>query len=302
MKKKANHLLSRRVVGGSFALALLLVLMSTAYQPQRGGFMLKNVQAVTSGAEYSMPIWSPNGQQLLVSSTHGMKLHLLDLKTQKVQQLSDGIGSGFDASWSADGKEVYFRYKADRQQVHPEIKAIELAGRKIKGSSLNPNGLLSASKAQASKDVVVFINLETLAIQAQTKDGAKSWDITHDEGQYYRPLLSPDQKHVLVHSGSEMLLYAADGSGYIKSFGTGLAGSWSPDGKHIVAFLDSSDDGHAISGSELYMIDVERGEMAALTATQDVYELWPSWSADGKQIAYEDARTGIIYIADIVQQ
>ena len=303
MKKKANFLSLNRVLSGCAALAFGLALMSnTTSGPIQGGFTLKNVQAVTSGEEFSMPVWSPDGSKLLVSSAHGMKLHLVDLQSNSVTQLSDVEGSGFNASWSPDGTVVYFRYKSDPLQVHPEIKSIQLSDRQVKSSDLNPNGLLSASKARADKDLVVSINIETLGIEAETKDGSKSWAVTHDDGQYYRPILSPDQQYVVVNQGSEMLLYAADGSGYIKNLGTGLAGSWSPDGKHILAFLDESNDGHTISGAELYMIDVESGSLSALTQTEDVYELWPNWSADGKRIAYEDARSGNIYVADIVQK
>ncbi|HHG84053.1 MAG TPA: hypothetical protein ENJ82_04825, partial [Bacteroidetes bacterium] len=265
-------------------------------------FTLKNAHAVSSGAEFSMPVWSPDGSKLLVASTHGMKLHLIDLQLNTVKKLSNAVGSGFDASWSLDGKEVYFRYKQDEMQVHPEIKALRLADQQLKTTRLNPNGLLSASKAKSEKDVIVYINLETLAIEAETKDGSKSWAITHDDGQYYRPLLSPNQKQLVVHQGSEMMLYALDGSGFIKNLGTGIASSWSPDGKHVLAFMDESNDGHTISGSELYMIDVENGMLQTLTNTADVFELWPNWSPDGKHIAYEDARTGNIIVAEIVQQ
>lgn len=304
MKKKAISLSLNRVLSGCIALALVLAVMSTApNKPIQGGFTLQNVQSITSGEEFSMPVWSPDGTKLLVSSVHGMKLHLVDLaNNNSVTQLSDVEGSGFNASWSPDGKQIYYRHKSNRLQVHPEIKRIQLSDRQVKSSNLNPNGLLSASKARADQDLVVSINIETLQIEAQTKDGSKSWAVTNDDGQYYRPILSPDQKSIVVHQGSEMLLYAADGSGYIKNLGTGLAGSWSPDGKHIIAFMDESNDGHTISGAELYMIDVEAGAFSTLTQTKDVYELWPSWSADGKRIAFEDAHSGNIYVADIVQK
>ncbi len=300
MKMKANSLSFNRLLSGCATFALAFVLMSTT-APTPGGFTLKNVKAVTSGEEYSMPVWSPDGTRLLVSSAHGMKLHVVELGTRTVTQLSDVEGSGFNASWSPDGKNVYYRHKSDRLQVHPEIKRIRMSDRQVQNSSLNPNGLLSASKAQSDKDVVVSINIETLGIEAALKDGSKSWAVTTDGGQYYRPLLSPDQQTVVVHEGSEMYLFATDGSGLIRHLGTGLAGSWSPDGKHLMTFLDESQDGHTISGSELYMVNVEDGQLSDLTQTPDVYELWPAWSADGTKIAFEDARTGVIYVADIVE-
>lgn len=304
MKKPSVPQWLRRALSAGLAIAIVPILMSTSDTGNEKGktYSLKNVQQVTSGEEYSMPIWSPDGSKLLVSSTHGMKLHLVDLKENSVRQLSDVRGSGFDASWSPDGQQIYYRHRDNDMQVHPEIKSISVANGQLKQSNLNPNGLLSSSKARRAKDVIVYINVESLAIEATTQDGSESWNITSDGGQYYRPLLSPDQKQLVVHNGSEMQLFAADGSGFIRSLGTGIASSWSPDGQHVIAFMDESQDGHTISGSELYMIDVEAGGFSNLTTTPEVYELWPNWSADGKRIAFEDAASGNIYVADIVQE
>jgi len=304
MKKPSVSQWLHRTLRAGVAFAMIPLLMSNAGTSNEKGnpFLLKNVKQVTSGEEYSMPIWSPDGTKLLVSSTHGMKLHLVDLTKQSVRKLSDVTGSGFDASWSPDGQQIYYRHRDNEMQVHPEIKSISVANGQLKQSNLHPNGLLSASKAKRAKDVIVYINVETLAIEAMTQDGSKQWEITNDGGQYYRPLLSPDQKQLVVHNGSEMQLYAADGSGFIRSLGTGIASSWSPDGKHVIAFMDESQDGHTISGSELYMLDVEVGGYNTLTTTPGVFELWPNWSADGKRIAFEDAASGNIYIADLVQE
>lgn len=306
MRKKALPLSLKPVLSVLTLLAMVLAFSSVSSYPtgpEKGpSFTLKNVRAVSSGEEFSMPTWSPDGSKLLVASAHGMKLHLIDLEQNKIEQLSEVIGSGFDASWSPDGQEIYYRHRDSELQTHPEIKSIRLSDRRLKSSRLHPNGLLSASKAQKGSDVVVYINVETLGIEAETQDGKKSWAVTQDNGQYYRPLLSPDQNHLLIHSGSEMLLYALDGSGLIQSLGSGIASSWSPDNQHVLAFMDESKDGHTISGSELYMIDIANGSVKKLTSSPDLYELWPNWSPDGTKIAFEDARTGTIFVADLVQQ
>ena len=138
----------RRALLGPCALGVLAGWLATA-APQAQGperFMLKNARAVTSGEEFSMPVWSPNGRQLLLSSHHGMKLHLLDLKGQSLQKLSDVRGSGFDANWSPDGTQIYYRHRDHELQEHPEIKSISLHSRALKSTSLHPNGLLSAGK------------------------------------------------------------------------------------------------------------------------------------------------------------
>lgn len=268
-------------------------------------FVLEDLKAVSSsdGEELSMPTWSPDGSMLLTATTHGSKLRLIDLKENNtLYTISEVRGSGFDASWSVDGTEVLYRHKDDERQSHPEIKSYSLTKKKFDRTNLNPNGLLSASKAVDAKDPVVFINTETLGIEAHTKDETACWNITDDNKQYYRPLLSPDKTKLIIHNGPDMLLYAVDGSGLIQNLGTALASSWSPDGKYVLAFLDSSNDGHVISGSEMYLIDIEAGTTSLLTNTPDLNEMWPSWSPDGKQIAFEDEKTGTIFIANIKKQ
>ena len=286
-----------------FALALFLAGFGTVKaQSESTAFTLDNIQAVSFGEELSMPVWSPDDSRLLAATSHGMMLRMIDLnKKNSIQTISNSRGAGFNASWSLDGEMVFFRYKDNERQIHPEIKSFSLQDGKTKSSKLHPNGLSSASKAVKNTDPVVFVNVESLGIEAQTKDESRCWKITGDEGQFYNPLLAPDKKSLIVHEGSEMYLYATDGSGVIKHLGTGIASSWSPDGKYVLAFLDSSNDGHIISGSELYLIDINANKITQLTNSEDMNEMWPNWSNDGSKIAFEDERSGKIFVADIVK-
>ena len=76
--------------------------------------------------------------------------------------------------------------------------------------------------------------------------------------------------------------------------------SWSPDGKQIT-FM-SRRDGHVIDGLatfEIYVMDIDGGNPQNLT--NDPHDDWyPSWSPDGKQIAFASRRDGNdeIYVMD----
>ena len=82
-----------------------------------------------------------------------------------------------------------------------------------------------------------------------------------------------------------------------------LSPSWSPDGKRI-AFM-SNRDGHVIDGwptYEIYVMDDDGGNQQNLTNNPD-YDMSPSWSPDGKRIAFasdreEPLRSFDIYVMD----
>jgi dipeptidyl aminopeptidase/acylaminoacyl peptidase len=97
--------------------------------------------------------------------------------------------------------------------------------------------------------------------------------------------------------GGNMYVMNVDGTGLI-DLGEGHRPQWSPDGDYLVCMI-TKDDGHQIQDSELFVIRWDGREKNQLTFTTDKLEMNPSWSSDGKSIAFDVMNDGAIYVLEI---
>lgn len=281
-------------------LLVLASLLTTSLAAQH--IKLTNVRAVTDDGPYSTPVWSPDGTKLLLTNPHHSKLYVMNLEeSNKMEELIEGQGIGYKAMWSSDGERVIFKEKKSSRQV--EIKEIDIKSKNVTVEQLlDPNVLYVPLKVKSRARVgntVVYLNQKTLKLEVKGAGNTPSRVITKEPGQYYSPLISPDGKQVAIHEGANIYLYDMDGNTPRKRLGTGLASSWLPDGSGILTFEDESQDGHSVSGSELYLISSQSLQKTQLTSTPDVFEMWPDVSPDGKRVAFSDEKSGRIFIADI---
>ena len=237
---------------------------------------LRNVHPVTAAGEYQAPVWSPDGEKLLFTGHHNDALFVLDLKGNAVQKVKEGAGIGYLANWSEDGQSVIYRTQADGHSYSDlKVKSLDLVSKKERElTNIHPDDLKQArtTNGRAAPGVIVYINPETLKLEAKRGMNGKSWVVTPEEGQYYHPIVSPDEQSVVVHEGAHMYVYPLDGSGQRKDLGVGLATSWKPDNSEVLTFEDHSSDGHHITESELFLIDVRDQRKAQLTRSSDLIE------------------------------
>ncbi|MBU2913050.1 MULTISPECIES: TolB family protein [Reichenbachiella] len=289
--------MNKQINLGMIAIVMLLLSHAKLY-----GQHLKNVRSVTSNGEYQAPLWSPDGQKLLFTGHHNDELFVLDFKSnQKVEQIRSGAGIGYMADWSMDSKQVIFREQINHSNTQLRVKSFDLKTREeVELKNVNPLSLRQRKvNPYKSEELLVYINLKTLKLEAKRGEDGEPWVITKEEGDFYQPVLSPDQKSVIVHEGAYMYEYAVDGRGERKNLGMGLATSWMPDNAAILTFEDISLDGHSISASDLYFIKTDDKSKTRLTQSDDLIETWGDISPDGKKIAFSDEKTGKIFIADL---
>ncbi len=261
---------------------------------------LTNITPITSGGDFSTPIWSPNGKKLLFTNHENNTLFIINLKSNKVEKVKSGEGIGYLANWSIDSNNIIFREKPIGGTFsNLEVKSINLVSKKEKVlAGVHPDNTKMVAQTKSGDNLLVYINQKTLKLEAKKGVNGKPWVITKEDGQFYHPIVSPNQEYVVVHQGANMYSYRISGKDQRKDLGIGLASSWLPDSSGVVTFEDKSEDGHTVSASDLFYISARSSKKIQLTATPDTVEMWGDISPNGKQIAFSDEKTGAIFIAD----
>ncbi|WP_299315872.1 hypothetical protein [uncultured Aquimarina sp.] len=273
---------------------IVCTLLSSIVQSQT----ISNSRPITSNGEFSTPIWSPDGQKILFTDHHNDALFVVDLSNNNIKKIKNGQGIGYLSNWSADGKSVIFREKPKGGTFSDiQVKSINLQTRKEATlKDVHPN---STKTRTSNKNLIVYINQKTLKLEAKEGINGKPWIISKEDGQFYHPIVSPDQKSVVVHDGPIIYKYTIYGDQERKELGVGIASGWLPDSKGVISFEDKSEDGHNVTASDLYFISTISLNKKQLTFTKDQIEMWGDVSPDGKRIAFSDEKSGRIFIADL---
>ena len=213
-----------------------------------------NIRKVTDNpaADYH-PRWSPDGKSLLFLSTRheGPQAWLLPLAGGEPTQVTHFTTGVSDAVWTSDGKHIVFT-----SDVFPECGADGDCNKKIDESM--SSGPIQAHMA----DHLLYRHWTSW------KDGRRSHVFVYDIDSKKYTDLSPGDYDAPVFSLG----------------GGGVAVS--PDGKEV-CFASNHDANEAeTTNADLFIVSTSGGEPKDITAENKSFDGDPSYSPDGKYIAY----------------
>lgn len=125
--------------------------------------------------ERTYPKFSPNGKELAFIEDRN-RLMVLDLKTKKVRQVTDGstwysTGGGFDYEWSPDGKWFTLEFIGNRHDPYSDIGIVSAQGGTI--INLTNSGYMSGSPLWVLDGNAILFQTERYGMRAHASWGSQ---------------------------------------------------------------------------------------------------------------------------------
>lgn len=228
-------------------------------------------------------------------------LHIVDLRTGKVDRLTFDEKSIFAVDWTPDGQEIIFvsnRNGSNRLwRISPDGGLPTLANDldlEIESFSISPDGrtlLFTRQQDDQMIEISRIDNPSASAVNGQSGDLPCQIDSSRQD---HSPRFSPNGQQIVFISDrtnwSELWIAnnACRSPRQLTRFeGPGVVGSprWSPDGTSIV--FDRYADGQV----DIFSIKADGTEQRQLTSNKFI-DILPAWSQDGSWIYFNSMRAG----------
>jgi Tol biopolymer transport system component len=254
--------------------------------------------------------WSPDGQKLAFVGSWpiGNVIYLMNADGSEQKRLTSPVSGRCDGqaqwdggpAWSPDGRAIAFtrRFCGPRD---PEIYVMNADGSEQRMLTRNPTDFHMNEPAWSPRgNKIAFVSRRdgNLEIYVMNTDGSERRRLTRNTVRDSNPVWSPDGRRIAFESNWQLWVMNADGSGQrrlTRNGGRNFAPAWSPDDRRI-AFErrlgrlqrdECSGCGRAMI-FEVHVMNADGSGQQMLTARGAK----PSWSPDGRRIAFMSRRDG----------
>lgn len=302
---------------------LMSIVISSCFQETSKNISkVKLPQEITNlDKGYFKPMYNPNGKSIFLTDQADKGLSVYDMETKSIEKLTESVIIDQNILFSPDGAYVYFveqnfsKRKKENNLVVLETdsgnkKDLLNAVRKIKLLHASEEFLIFLQDDELKKyntgngntenctDEQRYIYLDDELNLVYWQKGEKHILNPGGEGRYLWVSVSPDNQRILYHiAGQGAYICNPEGKDIVE-LGRLRAMKWSPDGKWLVG-MEDMDDGKKFIQSNLFLISSDGKIKKNLTRHTHIISLYPSFSADGKKVIFND-ENGKVYQIDIL--
>jgi serine/threonine-protein kinase len=246
------------------------------------------------------PIWLPSSRELLfVSNQDGgrdvyrLRITAAGAAAGPAERLTTGLNAG-SISLTADGRRL--AYAAFTQTSNVWSLPLPTGG-PVSSQTATPvttgNQIVESFDVSRDGRWLVFDTDRTgnQDIFRMPLAGGEQEQLTSDPGDDFQPVFSPDGReiafHGFRHGTRDVMLMSADGTNQrtvVGTVGQDRDPSWSQDGKRLSFASDVSGQ------SEVYTVAREGDRWGRPTRLTSTGAIFPTWSPDGRYIAYDWTR------------
>ena len=264
-----------------------------------------NLTRLTEIGGVHYPQWSPDGKSILfvyqVDQMAQEQMAVLDIKSRQIMEFAGTKSPRSPCIWSSDGQRIAFvTYKSSSR---PNIYVMDAGGGSVKQLTNSPNeDVYPAWSPDGSKVAFSRVDNGQADIYMMDADGNNVQQITDSPEAEMQLDWSPDGKKLVFVSADLILptIYVIDADGnnrrrLIEGSGVYAFPDWLPSGQ--IGFM-SYEDG------SIYVVDADGGVPELVIENQRKLAMMiPTWSPDGKRIAYQivtasGTKQGI-YVSDL---
>lgn len=258
--------------------------------------MAKTKRGITAEDLYrirytSDPQLSPDG--MTVAYVHNMidekrayrtHLYLQSLEEKTVTALTTGAVRDSFPRWSPDGSQLCF---VSNRSGKSQIWLIDRKGGQAKQLTYCKSGATNPVWSPDGKRIV----FSSMLAPGESFDQVEGEETTDDSNKaiVVTRMKYKSDEHGFIYEKNKQLAMIDVETGDISAISEGpfnhAIGSWSPDGSWLAITANRSENPDFQHSVDVYLVPSNGGEWKKLTNSKGIF-FFPTWSADGKKLAY----------------